>query len=658
MALVVPLAAAPTRPIGTALLRLDLRRSLFPLLQGWSASSATRESVLVQKDGAEVVFLIPPRFSGEHSFRLRRPLSAQTVEAMVAAGRTGSLKGLDYRGRAVLAAGRRIPGSPWSLVCKVDGEESHGPAEQRMRWLMAVLGLMMLTGGCLTWGAWRKVGTKHLREVYEVQLRQKALEGHHEYLVRHAFDIILLTDQEGCILDANETAFSTYGRKREELFELRIFDLCAPETREHCVAIFSQLRVDQANRGETVHWRADGSRFPVEVSARLISIDSEGFVHVIVRDLTELKQAEAALRESEERYREIVETAEEGIWEIDDEERVVFVNRKMAEMLGYTRQEMIGKPLYSFMQESEHQAARESVARRRQGLREQFLARYRRRDGTDLWAIAKGSPLFDRNGRYRGAFAMMTDVTSRKGAEDEIRRVNSQLRRLSLRLLHSQDEERRRIARELHDSTAQALAALAMNLDRIQRTGVNSPQFRMLLSDSRELAQRCSQEVRDLSHLLHPPLLEELGLPTVLRSYAEGFTRRTGIRVKLDVPPALGRLRPEIETSVFRIVQEALSNVQRHSGSATAFLRVQVGPEQLHLEVADEGTGFPSATLEGPRAPGSRFGLGLLSMTERVQELGGELEVLTSSAGTKIRVKMPLSAERVEDAGNEDSRGG
>jgi signal transduction histidine kinase len=202
-----------------------------------------------------------------------------------------------------------------------------------------------------------------------------------------------------------------------------------------------------------------------------------------------------------------------------------------------------------------------------------------------------------------------------------------------------QDDERRRIARELHDTTAQNLAVLSMNLHAVQDK-VFGLKPRQAVQESLGLAERCSQEIRTLSYLLHPPLLDELGLMSALRSYTAGYTQRTGIQTELKMDE-IGRLPRDIEITLFRIVQEALTNVHRHSGSARAEIRIFRDPREVHLNVTDFGKGVPPEALE-LISEGASLGVGIAGMRERARQLGGALKVASSSAGTTINVTLPL----------------
>ena len=229
----------------------------------------------------------------------------------------------------------------------------------------------------------------------------------------------------------------------------------------------------------------------------------------------------------------------------------------------------------------------------------------------------------------------------------ERRRAEESLRHLSGRLLQLQDEERRRIARELHDSTTQALGALAINVDQAQRLApqVEGTNLRSLLGDSRELVDQVSLEIRTVSYLLHPPMLDELGLEYVLHWFVEGFSRRSGIAVDMDIQPDLGRLPPEVETTLFRIAQEAMTNVHRHSGSITATIELHRDSDTATLVIEDQGRGMPPDVLEPTRHPIATLGIGIAGMRERVRQLGGRLEISGSSRGTVVRVVLPLPSQ-------------
>jgi len=222
----------------------------------------------------------------------------------------------------------------------------------------------------------------------------------------------------------------------------------------------------------------------------------------------------------------------------------------------------------------------------------------------------------------------------------QLQQSNQDLRDLSARLLRVQDDERRRIARDLHDSTGQSLTAMKLELAGIERelTQRHSPLAGRLAS-AIETARQISDDLRTISYLLHPPLLDELGLGSALRWYVDGFEKRSGIRVQLNLTNK-ERLAPELETTLFRVVQECLINVHRHSGTDTATIRFSTTDGYIIMEVEDEGRGITTEELASINS-GTAAGVGLRGMRERIKDFGGELEILSSGQGTKVRAIIP-----------------
>ncbi len=222
----------------------------------------------------------------------------------------------------------------------------------------------------------------------------------------------------------------------------------------------------------------------------------------------------------------------------------------------------------------------------------------------------------------------------------ELQLANRELRELSSQLQTMQDEERRRLARELHDSVGQLLAALAMNVTMVQTEAYKlSPAAARRIEDNAALIDQVSTEIRTISHLLHPPLLDEVGLTSALHWYVDGFAKRSGIEATLEIPEHLKRLPAEVEIAVFRAVQEALTNVHRHSGSRSCSVRVTEDQDFLRVEIEDRGKGIPQDKQLSLKSAGG--GIGLRGMKERLSHLGGTLEIESSATGTLVRVRLP-----------------
>ncbi len=227
----------------------------------------------------------------------------------------------------------------------------------------------------------------------------------------------------------------------------------------------------------------------------------------------------------------------------------------------------------------------------------------------------------------------------------ERHRIQRELRRLSARLLRAQEDERRRLARELHETTAQKLAALTMTLAGLQAAPALPPAAAAQARECAALAEDCARELRTFSYLLHPPLLEEIGLAAVLADYARGFEMRSGIAVALELPPAAPRLPAEVETALFRVVQECLTNIHRHAQSPTAAIRLRLAPHAAALTVSDAGRGLQAAAeTEEPEAA-IRLGVGIAGMRDRIEQLGGRLTVHSGPAGTAVTATVPLDGE-------------
>lgn len=244
--------------------------------------------------------------------------------------------------------------------------------------------------------------------------------------------------------------------------------------------------------------------------------------------------------------------------------------------------------------------------------------------------------MFARRALTPGTLDMLASVADIIAQGIERKQAEAELRSLTGRILSVEDEERRRLARELHDTTSQSLAALCMNLSVVSESaGVLNPRAQAAIAESAALADQCLREIRTVSYLLHPPELDEFGLQYALSRYIDGFIQRSGIRVEVEMAPDLGRLPQLIETTVFRIVQESLTNIHRHSGSDTAHVRLAKDPSNLVLEVEDTGDGIRA---------GAPSGVGITSMRERLQQVNGRLETISGPGGTVIRATIPLPA--------------
>lgn len=373
------------------------------------------------------------------------------------------------------------------------------------------------------------------------------------------------------------------------------------------------------------------------VSISALGIAAISGVPSMVLVLTILTVIFDRLQEQRTLLDELFEQAPEAIALVNAGNRVVRVNKEFTRLFGYTPQETLGHGLIELIVPDNARGEAERYWERvKDGQRVEAEGLRQRKDGTRFYASILNVP-FAMPGGEPAVYAIYRDITERKRADDA-------LRELSAQLLNLQDEERRRLARELHDSTAQKLSALAINLSVVnQSAAVFDARAQRAMAESLALTDECLREIRTLAYLLHPPELDELGLPGALSHYVNGFAQRSGIAVDLELSPDLGRLRPELETALFRIVQESLSNIHRHSGSPTARIKVFRSAAAISVEVQDKGHGMSGNALNRNSMSLATAGVGIAGMRERVRQLGGQLDIHSTEDGTTLKVFLPLN---------------
>jgi PAS domain S-box-containing protein len=366
-------------------------------------------------------------------------------------------------------------------------------------------------------------------------------------------------------------------------------------------------------------------------------------------------KTEMVLRQSEARFRFLVEAVQDyAIFMLDPEGRIASWNIGAERIKGYKSSEIIGQHFSCFYPEEDLQSGKpqwELEIALRDGRFEDEGWRVRK-DGSKFWANVIITPFKSDEGNLIGFSKVTRDFTGRmlvqKALEESQRKLQDSeksLRELSLHLLRTQDEERRRIGREVHDSLGQTLACLKISLDSLKSVARPDKieEVHKGLAECANLVEESVKEVRTISYLLYPPMLEELGLKSAISWYLEGFTKRSGIKTTLDTPSDFERVPRDVEMAIFRVLQESLTNVHRHSGSPTASVRLLTKDGALVLEVSDQGNGIPVANLDeaGHDCMGA-LGVGLRGMTERMRQLGGALELTSNPTGTTIIATVPV----------------
>jgi PAS domain S-box-containing protein len=328
-------------------------------------------------------------------------------------------------------------------------------------------------------------------------------------------------------------------------------------------------------------------------------------------------------------YGALVERMQQGAAMLNARGDIIYCNPSLAQLFGTSPQALIGAPLLRFVYPADQPACVNLLQQAGTSPVEAELG-LRRGDGTLISASFSLSPLTTDKSAIG---VLITDLTGQK-----------QQMEFASRLQQMQDDERRRIARELHDSVGQLLAAIGMNLSVVQSQAnrLDATAARAV-SENAALVDEVSREIRTISHLLHPPLLDVAGLASALRWYVDGFAERSKIKVDLDISPDFPRLSEDMEIAIFRIIQECLTNIHRHSGSATAAIRVHQEGDRVAIRVKDDGKGI-SEEKQREMASAGRGGVGLGGMRERLRQLGGTLEIQSSPSGTVVSSVLRITA--------------
>jgi signal transduction histidine kinase/FixJ family two-component response regulator len=345
-------------------------------------------------------------------------------------------------------------------------------------------------------------------------------------------------------------------------------------------------------------------------------------------------------------YRNWIEGLDLGVAGVSEQGTVLYANARFSEILGLTTGASLeGKKLQGFLATSSAQEFSRALAATKNGKVEGEIHVLQQDKLRIVDAKFERIKNHSRNSIIRIVISEITKVVE---TTLTLQKYEESVQSLSARLLQLQDQERRRIARELHDTSGQDLAVMLMSLSQINRklqeNGAGDD-IRRALADTMELARKVEKQIRTLSYVMHPPLLDELGLGAALRWYAEGFMKRTGIEVEVAAPETAPRLTPERETGLFRVVQECLANVLRHSGSERARIRLHFSKGAAEVSIRDYGKGIPTGRLEGT-GKGQSLGVGIAGMRERLQQLSGNLEIHSSSKGTLVLARVPMDVQK------------
>jgi len=442
----------------------------------------------------------------------------------------------------------------------------------------------------------------------------------------------LTTLDDGRYLDVNESFLSMSGFTYEQVIghsskELGIWE--KPWQRDQMV---ETLKNGSAFRNRETTFRTKTGKIRVLLSsAEVLELGGHNCILIASSDITERKSLEEDLRLSEREFSTLVENSPDVISRLDRNLRYIYISPTAERNTGLSADSFIGRTP-SDIALAGYDAKNFELSCKRAFETGKTVSLDYVYAGRNYWT--RIIPEFTQEGTVESVMTISEDVSQRLRQEKE-------LLELTVRLFNLQDEERRRIARELHDGTAQNLFAISINLAKLAQLDYKD-EMQQLIDECQTLGDQSLREIRTLSYLLHPPLLDQAGLVSALQWYVEGFSKRSGIYVNITAQP-IGRLPSEVETALFRIVQEALANVRRHSGSETATIRLECRANEVVLEIKDTGRGLRTQNPFNPSDDFHELGVGIPGMRQRLRLLGGRLEITSNGGGTSVSAFVPLN---------------
>jgi PAS domain S-box-containing protein len=500
--------------------------------------------------------------------------------------------------------------------------------------------------------------TEELRQAIErlqEELVQRTLaEKRFKDVIELAPDAMFVLDQSGKILLINAMAEQLFGYPREELMGMDIASSLLParhrDREQRYFEEFLENPTDnQSSFGvDLFALRKDGSEFPMEVDFSRLDVTKGFWVAINMRDISDRKRVEAALRESEQTYRALFENAGHAIFLTDIEGHIRQVNQKAAKLLGFSQKELQALTIFDLTIPEELPDVRQNMDKLLKGDHlVPFIQHYLKRSGEVLPSESNTVLVRDADGKPKFFQNMARDITERIKAEqaqnqllEEIQQSNEQMRGLALRLQEVQELERQELATVLHDRVGQNLTGLNLNLKILQNQ--LQPEFSLetqkRLNDSLEMVEETTHKIRDVMADLNPPVLDEYGLMPAIKWYSGDFTNRTGISTHVSGDKLDPRLAPSVEKILFRLVQESLNNVAKHAQATQVVITVKSTKDAVSVTVKDNGQGFDPQEFKKPT---SEPHWGLLSMQQRAASIGAALAIdSTLGTGTQVCVKV------------------
>jgi PAS domain S-box-containing protein len=661
MDLVVPLTGEnvnDTIVIGFLILRIDPGKVLYPLLKSWPAASRTAETLIVRKEGDEIIYMNELRHIKNTGLILRKPLSAEILPAAMAfRGIRGTTDGIDYRNVRVVASMKKIPGTQWYMVAKIDRDEVFSVLNGQMRLIATILVLFVASIGLFMGFLMWNQRVLFYRERYEAELDRLALFKHFDYILKFANDIIFLLDKDLMIEEANDRALETYMYSRDEMKGMSLNQIQAPATLYEIAEQIGTVNENGSATFETIHRRRDETTFPVEISARLVDIEGFKYYQTIGRDITERRLAEETLRESEIRFRKIFEESPFPMIITGKDFGIIRANESFCSMTGYREDELKMVTLDELIHPEDVADEPVNLMRLIAG---DFPAyqkerRYLRKDGSVIIGSSTISIIRNKKDEAQFFIGMVEDITRRKMAEHEL--ISAKLKaeesdRLKTAFLHNVSHEIRTPMNAIIGFTSLLNDAELKDSERHQYTDIISQSSNQLLS--------IINDIVDVANIESGQVKVNVGktdLNLSLRNLDEQFSFsekqcKIPIRLSIGLPDEKAVIITD-NTKLIQIISNLINNSIKFTREGNIDFGYTLNDDWLEFFVKDTGIGIPDESIgkifdrfyQVDRTISRQFGgtgLGLSICKAYVELLGGEISVTSSQgSGTMFLFTIP-----------------
>ena len=641
--------------IGAVVLCINPSQYFYPLLQSSPMPSETAETLLVERDGEQVLFLNERRHQKDTALKLRIPLSEQDVPAVMAVlGKEGFVEGKDYRGAKVLAALKHIPDSPWYMVAKIDTSEALAVWRSRSGLIIAFFAGLLVAALAVVGLIWQRRRRLAYQALYQAELETQALRSHFEYLVKYANDIIILVDENYHIVEVNDRALEAYGYTRQEMLGLPLTALVAPEDISSYRARLRKIQQKGAIVAEAIHQRKDGSTFPVEVSGRAIKIEDKTYLQEIVRDITERKRAEETLRQSEEKYRDLFVQSMDPVFISSREGIVIDANQAMLNLFGYTRKELIGMDVRKvYLNPKDRPKFQQKIEQK--GFINDWEIKVRKKDGTEVECLLTSVVRWDDDKNILGYQGIIRDISERKMAEEE--KIQLELKAQITSRLASVGEMAAGVAHEINNPLT-AVTGYAQLL--VGREDI-PPEIRSDLEAINDGARRVAGIVRTLlafSRQTKPQrkladINELIESTLILRAY---HLRVNNIEVVTRLAPDLPETVADpgqIQQVLLNLIVNAEMEMKLAHGKGKLTITTKKSDSTIKICVKDNGPGIMPEVMDRmfdpfftTRETGQGTGLGLSLCYGIVTEHKGKIYAESKPGkGATFIVELPVVTE-------------